>query len=455
MDFNEFDLWLRRNPKATALTEWVFLPPAQAPEAGLGQSFHQTLANISKLTVQEIMDLERRYFHLKARSPDLHNTTFDAKLLKPMACPPLSPQLLVRMCHRLDRNGDGHIDLKELAQGLSVVYRGSPEERLAWCFTLFDIDDDQALNADELMGMLGGLETLVDAAQGRERPANGRPERSMSSCSRTSLPDSFDEEDDEAPEPVEDPLPDPRLPLPRPRLPNMDKATATQQSILAEHAKASPGQLRSAEFVSWAQASGAMQPLLDALLQVCYVVFGFRPDSPRAEGQAVHQRMQHDKVIGAHTSVQATCYLVSPAWHSAWQRYTRGAPPPGEAPAPEPGPIHTGSLIRQPGLFEAKQVYSRWGPRLRRGLTPNRDYVQLSDHVWSILYHWYGGGPIVSRPIIEFPDGRTGPELYPISIKVLRHSAPPRSQDPTAAPALDKPPQVCGRPKRKILSQLL
>lgn len=167
MNFEDFDLWVRQNPTATSLIEWIFLPPVKAPEAQLGQSFHQTLAGISKLTAAEVVALEKRYFHLKSRCLDIHHNTFDAKLLKPLACPPLSPQLLVRFCHKLDRNGDGHIDLRELAQGVSIIYRGTQEEQLLFCFSLFDVDEDQRLSPAELLGMFGGLETLADAEKGR------------------------------------------------------------------------------------------------------------------------------------------------------------------------------------------------------------------------------------------------------------------------------------------------
>ncbi len=77
---------------------------------------------------------------------------------------------------------------------------------------------------------------------------------------------------------------------------------------------------------------------------------------------------------------------------------------PGELegrPVQRPGPVQNTPLVRPPGMFEPKHVYSRWGARLKPKISPGRDYVQVSEHVWSILHHWYGGGPLLCRPIIE------------------------------------------------------
>lgn len=272
---------------------------------------------------------------------------------------------------------------------------------------------------------------------GLERPLNGRAARSMSICSRASSSmhevsgnlSSSDEEEHEAVA-DDDVLPDPCAPLPAPQGDDQPEVTAAQQKLLVEYAKVDGQHLASQEFLAWAQATGAMQPLIDALHQVCHVVFGLRPADRKAEGLAIQARWNHDSITGVRNRVNSTCYLVTVSWWVTWKAYVRLPLKTTDhlATGDPPGPLQTQPLQRQPGFFETKQVYSRWGPRLRRGLVRGRDYIVLSDHVWSVLHHWYGGSPAICRPIIEFSENRVGPELYPISLRVLRHSSTPATR---------------------------
>ena len=58
---------------------------------------------------------------------------------------------------------------------------------------------------------------------------------------------------------------------------------------------------------------------------------------------------------------------------------------------------------------------------LCRGLVEDKDYVVLSDTVFSMLHHWYGGGPVIARPIIAHGAEDPKVETYPLSIKVMHH----------------------------------
>ena len=50
----------------------------------------------------------------------------------------------------LDRNNDGVINFEEFLIGLSVLSRGSVNEKLEWIFDLYDIQKDGVITVDEV-----------------------------------------------------------------------------------------------------------------------------------------------------------------------------------------------------------------------------------------------------------------------------------------------------------------
>lgn len=55
-----------------------------------------------------------------------------------------------RLFHLLDINGDGAVDLTEFITGLSILCKGSVEEKLALSFKAYDIDGNGFISKDEL-----------------------------------------------------------------------------------------------------------------------------------------------------------------------------------------------------------------------------------------------------------------------------------------------------------------
>lgn len=78
-----------------------------------------------------------------------------------------------------------------------------------------------------------------------------------------------------------------------------------------------------------------------------------------------------------------TAYLISAPWLTNWRTsvgYSTGAPL--RIPVPP---------IDNEGLFD--------NIGLRRGLVEGTDFFIVNEGVWKALFEWYGGGPIVSKPI--------------------------------------------------------
>lgn len=59
--------------------------------------------------------------------------------------------------------------------------------------------------------------------------------------------------------------------------------------------------------------------------------------------------------------------------------------------------------------------------RLRIGLD-KFEYEAIPEEAWDHLYSWYGGGPVICRPIIGSGVTRVPIlELYPLSLKLQRY----------------------------------
>ena len=62
----------------------------------------------------------------------------------------------------LDTGKTGAVTFEEFVVGLSVISRGSEEEKLIWCFSLYDADDDGRISREELTSLVHSVFMLLD-----------------------------------------------------------------------------------------------------------------------------------------------------------------------------------------------------------------------------------------------------------------------------------------------------
>ncbi|XP_061144883.1 calaxin isoform X3 [Syngnathus typhle] len=53
-----------------------------------------------------------------------------------------------------DKDNDGFVSLKEWIEGLSVVLRGTLDERIKYCFHVYDLNGDKYISREEMLQML-------------------------------------------------------------------------------------------------------------------------------------------------------------------------------------------------------------------------------------------------------------------------------------------------------------
>jgi ubiquitin C-terminal hydrolase len=124
-------------------------------------------------------------------------------------------------------------------------------------------------------------------------------------------------------------------------------------------------------------------------------------------------------------------YLVFTGWWEAWKSYVmyddhhRGIP--------SDAPFRSGSVVlndRPINIDNTDLLLKNSLTELKPNLRQTIDYEVLSEPVWTALFKWYGGGPVIARAIIE-EDGVKTIELYPPELLLFK-CGPDLSPDPNS-----------------------
>lgn len=125
--YDQFKSWIIVHKKATVLSKWLLL------ESGVNLSteletptFFQSLAGVTHLEEQDIVDLEKVFWLLKGSAK---TGQLDLESLSTLISPPVPWAALCGVLLAFDENRDGHIDFKELCCGVSAACRGPSVER--------------------------------------------------------------------------------------------------------------------------------------------------------------------------------------------------------------------------------------------------------------------------------------------------------------------------------------
>ncbi|KAK3083744.1 hypothetical protein FSP39_002517 [Pinctada imbricata] len=149
VNYDYFRLWIQRHPDATIMSKWLLMEPMVVTLSNDldTPTFYQTLAGVTHLEETDISELEKRYWVLKAQSK---SGRFDLETFKGLVAPPVPHDVCEGLFMAFDENLDNHIDFKEMACGISACCRGPATERQKFCFKVFDTNHDNKLNETEL-----------------------------------------------------------------------------------------------------------------------------------------------------------------------------------------------------------------------------------------------------------------------------------------------------------------
>uniref|UniRef100_A0A3P8ZZ19 Ubiquitin carboxyl-terminal hydrolase 32 n=1 Tax=Esox lucius TaxID=8010 RepID=A0A3P8ZZ19_ESOLU len=470
VNYEKFRSWLLQNKDAFTFSRWLLSSGVcvTLTDDSDAPTFYQTLAGVTHLEESDIIDLEKRYWLLKAQS---RTGRFDLETFVPLVSPPIHASLSEGLFHAFDENRDNHIDFKEISCGLSACCRGPLAERQKFCFKVFDVDHDGLLSREEMTGM---VRALLEVWKDNNT----------------------------------DPLPEAH-----------SNVHAIVEDILDEHDTTRQGHLTLEDYQIWSVKSALANEFLNLLFQVCHIVLGLRPASREEEGQIIRGWLERESRHGLQLGDY--WFLIAVPWWQQWREYVRydnkhivveqpsvfgtgrsaggGAQnqarmeqgPEGEnmasshsspeekfsdniSSASEASETTSGSLlplgstaadicftrqhdipetdsqcflgadgkmaVLRPGAIDNQPLVTSEalkaptltmeGGLLRRSpsLILGRDFEVVPEPVWRALYHWYGANLSLPRPVIRNTKTDCAElELFPRHLLFLRQQPPART----------------------------
>ncbi|XP_038160527.1 ubiquitin carboxyl-terminal hydrolase 32 isoform X5 [Cyprinodon tularosa] len=472
VNYERFRIWLLQNKEAFTLSRWLLSGGVcvTLTDDSDTPTFYQTLAGVTHLEESDIIDLEKRYWLLKAQS---RTGRFDLETFVPLVSPPIHASLGEGLFHAFDENRDNHIDFKEISCGLSACCRGPVAERQKFCFKVFDVDRDGVLSRDELHEMVVALLEVW-----KDNRTDTIPEL------LTNVSDIVEE-------------------------------------ILKMHDTTKLGHLTLEDYQIWSVKSALANEFLNLLFQVCHIVLGLRPATPEEEGQIIRGWLERESRHGLQQG--QNWFLISMLWWQQWKDYVKyehngivveqpsilsflrapmatatvepahpdrpgglgsfGPSSPSEEKSPDAvssaseatenalspqlapsaaescfarqhnlsennnqcfsaanGHLPSQLTAQRPGAIDNQSLVTTEpikaptltmeGGRLRRSLqlVPGRDFEMVPEPVWRALYHWYGANLSLPRSVIlESKTGQAELELFPRYLLFLRQQPATRS----------------------------
>uniref|UniRef100_A0A4W3JWA4 Ubiquitin carboxyl-terminal hydrolase 32 n=1 Tax=Callorhinchus milii TaxID=7868 RepID=A0A4W3JWA4_CALMI len=468
VNYEKFKNWLLQNKDAFTFARWLLSGGVcvTLTDDSDTPTFYQTLAGVTHLEESDIIDLEKRYWLLKAQS---RTGRFDLETFIPLVSPPIHLSLSEGLFSAFDENRDNHIDFKEISCGLSACCRGPVAERQKFCFKVFDTDRDGALSRTELEEMVVALLEVW-----KDNRTDKIPELSMAT------PDIVN-------------------------------------YILKKHDTTKLGQLTLEDYQIWSVKSALANEFLNLLFQVCHIVLGLRPATPEEEGQIISGWLERESRHGLQPG--HNWFLISVQWWKQWKEYVKYETKPVVIePSSIMNAVRSQTLLHSMDQVEAKpglqnfftaadekyldnisiaseatestglsplsptstevcfarqhnssdnnqcflgangNSFSQLGPqkpgaidnqclvmqesakaptltleggRLKRSpnLVRGKDYEIVPEPVWRALYHWYGANLSLPRPVIKNTQSNLAElELFPRYLLFLRQQPATRTQ---------------------------
>jgi len=473
--FEQFNSWIEKNHEDLGLARWLLSPNSNLSLISHldTPTFYQTLAGVTHLSEQEIMELEKRFWSLVGNST---SGRIDIGIITPLVSPPLPAKLVTGLFKAFDENQDGHVDFKELACGVSAACRGPDMERQKFCFKIFDVDNDGVLNEGEVSLM---MESMLEVAGQTKSGYKDMVSRNLSSQAGEQTErgkNGLTEQSDLAKHNN-----------------NVDVAVLTEELLTRDGEKLA--HLTLEDFLVWTVDNNLPKEFCHLVFQLCHVVLGLRPCSRREEGGVVRGWLAREERAGLAPG--QVWYLLPMNWWTSWHAYvnwcegattpmgtltrkknntlnstlasdnsnkvvatgytplvdtesrpstpvrsgtpagdstgklSRHSSTPGGSPATprknystpsRPGMIDNSGLI-QTSLYRGITVLTGEGGKLKNSgrILRGRDYELVPERLWKFLSQMYGGSPALPRQVIRTKSGQVELELNPLSARILKH----------------------------------
>eukprot|EP01059_Diplonema_ambulator_P006875 TRINITY_DN1644_c0_g1_i7.p1 TRINITY_DN1644_c0_g1~~TRINITY_DN1644_c0_g1_i7.p1 ORF type:complete len:1023 (+),score=302.12 TRINITY_DN1644_c0_g1_i7:1489-4557(+) len=361
----EFDDLLRRQGIRAHHYNLVHNKPRLKRSEVRSRSISETLG----LSHAKVEGLQTVYKSLLSLSP---TGIVDEETFK-TALPSIPDELKSQMFRALDVTKTSSVSLQELLAAVAVCCHGTAEEKLAFCFRLFDSDDDGHLTKADFKKMIESLwnvETLY-------RSVNGRDASTMLS---------------------------PRV-------------TPKVQLLLDTAFPPGKTTMTTDELLAWTVDHEFGMQFTQAVWQVAFIDLRVRPSTPEEEREII-ENLNTTYTPENPGPVGTIWCLIDATWWHEWRKCVKP-----ETAKPDENWVGTTAMPQ----LDNKRLLDDMG-RLRRnidwaGEDGGKHYEVITQGAWRALASWYGGvaASEIARTVVEI-DGRKVLELHPPRLSIVKGS---------------------------------
>lgn len=453
LSFEEFSSWLLKNPDVTTLTRWLLIVSngcsMQLTDSSETPTFYQTLASVTHLQESDVMELEKRYWTLKSGTK---TGKFDLETFTSLVSPPIPQCLCPGLFNAFDENQDGHIDFRELACGISKCCRGPNSERQKFYFKVFDCDGDGFLTRSDIEVMCKALIEIRKENVG-EKDASAIWDKDLSVMAAEILSDCRKEENGQISlEEYKEWAASrsfsqwfPKLLVQvchivlglKPLTREVERQVVRGWLEREYQHDLKPNSIWYLVAISWWQIWKVYLSYQPYIRRSSTGTLTKNGSLPTRLGEVTRTSIGNPGQAWTNNSNQKPSTLPrrtsQPAFTQGQMTVSPSVVMNGhcsqetECGTQVPGPIDNVPLV-EPETRKV-MVLTGEGGKLKRNipLCRGRDFEIIPEPVWRALQQWYGGGPPLPRTVITPTNGDPNPELelYPVTLRLFRHSPPP------------------------------
>ncbi|KAM7433841.1 Transcription elongation factorSPT6 [Porites harrisoni] len=454
LSFEDFSSWLLRNPDVTTVTRWLLIISngcsIQLTDSSETPTFYQTLASVTHLQEIDVMELEKRYWTLKSGTK---TGKFDLETFTPLVSPPIPKCLCPGLFKAFDENCDGHIDFRELACGISKCCRGSNAERQKFCFRVFDTDGDGFLSRSEIEVMCKALIDIRKENNVGEKDSSAIWDKDVPLMANEILNDCNQEENGQIS------LEEYKEWASTHRFSHIFPKLLVQVCHIVLGLKPATREVELQVVRGWLEREYQHELKAGTIWYLVAISWwriwkeyvSYQPYIRRSStgnlrkngtlpsrlNQVTNLTHGHPGQAWSNDSTGKTRPLIRRESHPSFIHGNTTVSPSGmmnghctqgtTCATQVPGPVDNVPLV-EPETRKV-MILTGEGGKLKRNipLVRGRDFEIIPEPVWRALQQWYGGGPALPRTVINPTNGDPTPELelYPISLRLFRHSPPP------------------------------
>lgn len=452
LTFEEFSNWLIKNPDVTTLTRWLLIVSngcsMQLTDNSETPTFYQTLASVTHLQETDVMELEKRYWTLKSGTK---TGKFDLEVFTSLVSPPIPRCLCPGLFSAFDENQDGHIDFRELACGISKCCRGPNSERQKFYFRVFDSDGDGFLTRSDIEVMCKALIEIRKENIG-EKDASVIWDKDLCLVAAEVLSDCRKDEDGQISlEEYKEWAASRSFSQWFPKLlVQVCHVVLGLKPLTREVERQVIRGWLEREYQHDLKANTIWYLVAISWWRIWKEYLSYQPYIRRSSTGTMskngtlpnrlnegHKMPANAGQAWGNNSSQKPFTLPRRTSQPAFNHGQMAVSPSGAmnghcvqgtvCGTQVPGPIDNVPLVETE--TRKVMVLTGEGGKLKRNipLCRGRDFEIIPEPVWRALQQWYGGGPALPRTVISPTNGDPNPELelYPISLRLFRHSPPP------------------------------